>query len=215
MRKAVIGVVGVLLLVGTAEGATVWLDPLADFGPGDSGLPAVAEPAPGFYVWANDEHRYSWSVRWTGVYPGGDAVSWAGFVTYSSAGDIAEVSPVLWEPGEDWPLFFQDGVYGGEDVIFFRSTTGAGDWDGFDLRIEGEHGNELTFRLLSAYYPSGGFDVYLGADLVSLAKYTGSGVFRQFSLPAPAPEPTTMLLLGTGLLGLAGWGRRTGRGRKP
>jgi len=36
----------------------------------------------------------------------------------------------------------------------------------------------------------------------------GSAYVRVFETSAPVPEPTTMLLLGSGLLGLAGYGRK-------
>lgn len=139
-----------------------------------------------------------------------------GFSTMADDTSIDPNRPPLDVPFPDWlSVSYWDatGPNGYDRLSFFNiDGTGAYGASGNTLTSGGTYNGlqrfsfditELRGRTGALYFDL--FDTYDGyssiATLDNIQFETGSG-------PAPVPEPGTMLLLGSGLAGLAGWGRK-------
>ena len=204
-------------------------DPVADFGTGDSGNPAFTSSdfkGAGYYIWANDDARTSWSVRWTGrestTTDDYGWYDWSGKILYSVNG-IDSMELVLWEPN-DGIVQYTDSqiVYGSNTFDSSKETAKAGPgWDGFDFTLIGDVGDYLTFALESTLFDNSNLSsgVYIGQEhqfvldnVDSTQFWAGTtGEIRQFEVAAPVPEPGTLFLLGAGVAGLALYRRKSSK----
>ena len=94
--------------------------------------------------------------------------------------------------------------YGGADNLLFPSSTLL---DTSGLGVETANGTELD---IFSFYAPGSTDITPGnnyGEIVSVGGF-GVGTFSLTDTTSPVPEPSTLLMLGTGLLGAAGVARR-------
>ena len=157
----------------------------------------------GYYIWTDDLERTSWHLRWSG-----DAIT-TGVNTIFTGGIVLENNEFTSTPSE---YLFEThySIYDSSWVVTTESHGFAG--------LVNLHEDGLDFTITNNDYPSFvGFDIFMngdqeignniffGADNVTAASLSTDGDFK---IAAPVPEPTTMLLFGSGLIGLAGISRR-------
>jgi hypothetical protein len=147
----------------------------------------------GYYIWVDDVTRTDWHLRWSGAGPdtvfagtiGLEGNTFDSFIEFSFEG--ADLSYNLVDSA-GWIAIANVGQDG---IDFSISKIADPSYVGFDLFMDG---NQQI-----------GDNIYFGSLNETAAMYGSDGDFK---VNAPVPEPATMLLMGSGLVGLAGAARR-------
>lgn len=171
----------------------------------------------GVFIWTDDVNRTQFNIVWTALpntvgtffqgnlefqdvqYSVLDNIKFEAL--YSTAANGAKVGDVVFPVSPNFISYSSYNIGGVDGISFDLSNWSMPSYIGFDLSIFVKGLND-------------GDAIFLGANKIAVSSFTSNGepVSGDFTLAAPVPEPATMLLFGTGLIGLVGVAR--GRRKK-